>query len=282
MARMKFGLTTLALALCFASSAFAQMAPVPPKFSVPDINKRATLLVRPTVSDALLFGELDGKSIVVKVIVDASGNVESATAPVGFSVEARAAAEQAARESKFEPLVVKGKAERYTGTIQYAFAYEKMDWWAFGTMLESVHNFDNISVAPVAEKLTVRWAEEKVKLAEIDTYRDVNQRIKAIAWTIGHFRSKLTGRDQWLFSTAVAVHNVTFWPMAAERIERDALQSALTNIASFTKNAPPEIPQEFIDTLKHMSEYKVDMAMDERKLRQELVKLSAGLRDYPR
>lgn len=272
---------SLSLSLCVATAAIAQKVPEPPKFGVPDINKRATRLVKPSVSDALLFGELDG-TIVVKTVVDASGNVESATAPLGFSEEARAAAEFAARESKFEPLIVKGKAERYTGTLQYSFAYDKMDWWAFGTMLESVHNFDNISVAPVAEKLTVRWAEEKVKLAEIDTYRDVNQRIKALAWTIGHFRSKLTGRDQWLFSTAVAVRNVTFWPMAAERIERDALQSALANLASFTKNAPPEIPQEFIDILTQMAEYKVDMAMDERKLRQELVKLSVGLRNYPR
>jgi hypothetical protein len=141
-------ITTLVLVVCFAASAVAQTAPAPPKFGVPDINKRATLLVKPAVSDALLFGELDGKTIVVKTVVDASGNVESATAPIGFSEEARAAAELAARESKFEPLIVKGKAERYTGTLQYSFAYDKMDWWAFGTMLESVHNFDNISVAP--------------------------------------------------------------------------------------------------------------------------------------
>lgn len=272
----------LALVVCFAASASAQKAPTPPKFSVPDINKRAMLLVKPAVSDALLFEELDGKTIVVKVVVDAAGDVESATAPIGFSEEARTAAELAARESKFEPLVVKGKAERYTGTLQYSFAYDKMDWWAFGTMLESVHNFDNISVAPVAEKLTVRWAEEKVKLAEIDTYRDVNQRIKALAWTIGHFRSKLTGRDQWLFSAAVAVRNVTFWPMAAERIDRDALRSALANINTYTNNVPPEIPQEFVDILRQLSDYKVDMAMDERKLRQELVKLSVGLRNYPK
>ena len=279
---MKTILPTLVLAVCFATAAVAQKAPGPPAFSVADIHKRATLLVKPAVSDALLFDELDGKSIVVKLVVDASGSVESANATLGFSDEARAAAEQAARESKFEPLIVKGKPERYLGMLHYAFAYEKMDWFAFGTMLESVHNFDNLSVGPVAEKLTVRWAEEKVKIAEIDTYRDVNQRIKAIAWTIDHFRSKLSGKEQWLFNTAVAVRNATFWAMAAERIDRDALQAALINVATVTKSAPPEIPQEFLDSLKQMSEYKVDMTMDERKLRQELVKLSMGLRNYPR
>ena len=282
MARMRFSITTLAVALCFAAPVLAQVLADLPKFSVPDINKRATSLVKPAVSDALLLGELDGKSIVVKVIVDAAGNVESAAAPAGFPEGARAAAEQAAKESKFEPLLVDGKPERYTGMLHFSFAYEKMDWFAFGTMLASVHNFDNLSVAPVADKLTVRWAEEKVKLAEIDTYKDVNERIKALGWTIGHFKSKLTGRDQWLFTVAVAARNISFWPMAQERINREELQAALSALKPIVASAPPEIPREFVDALKRMSDYKVGPAMDERQLRQELMKLSMDLRNYPR
>lgn len=282
MARMKSSLLTLALGLCLAASTIAQKPAESPQFSVPDINKRATSLVKPAVPDALLFGELDGKSIVVKVIVDTAGNVEAATAPIAFSEEARAAAEQAAKESKFEPLIVKGKPERYTGTIQYAFAFDKMDWFAFGTMLASVHNFDNLSVAPVADKLTVRWAEEKVKLAEIDTYKDVNERIKAIGWTIGHFRSKLAGRDQWLFNVAVAARNISFWPMAQERINREELQAALTALKPIVNSAPADIPREFVEALKTMSEYKVDLEMEEQQLRQQLMKLSMDLRNYPR
>src|SRR5688572_17387615 len=145
MTRMRSSFVSFALALCLAAVAFAQKPTKPPEFSVPDINKRATSLVKPAVPDALLFGELDGRSIVVKVVVDSAGNVESAKATMEFSPEARGLAEQAAKDSKFEPLFVKGKPERYTGMLQYAFAYEKMDWWGFGTMLASVHNFDNLS-----------------------------------------------------------------------------------------------------------------------------------------
>lgn len=276
---MKFPLATLTVVLCFAAIAFAQSPTKPPGFSVPDINKRATSLVKPAVPDALLFGELDGRSIMVKVVVDAAGNVESAKATMEFSEEARGLAEQAARESKFEPFLVNGKPERHTGMLYYSFAYEKMDWWGFGTMLASVHNFDNLSVAPVVEKLTVRWAEEKVRLAEVDTYRDVNERIKALGWTIGHFRSKLTGKDQWLFNAAIAVRNVTFWTLAQEGTNREELQAALLAIKPIVESAPPEIPREFVGALKRLSEYKVDPAMEEEQLRRGLMRLALDLRN---
>jgi hypothetical protein len=281
-ARMRSNFVIFALVTCLTVSTFAQRPAEPPQFSVPDINKRAISLVKPAVSDALLFGELDGRSIVVKVVVDSSGNVESAKATMEFSEEARSLAEQAAKESKFEPLLVNAKPERHTGMLQYAFAYEKMDWWGFGTMLASVHNFDNLSVAPVVEKLTVRWAEEKVRLAEVDTYRDVNERIKALGWTIGHFRSKLTGKDQWLFNAAIAVRNVTFWTLAQEGTNREELQAALLAIKPIVESAPPEIPREFVGALKRLSEYKVDPAMEEEQLRRGLMRLALDLRNYPR
>lgn len=275
-------LISTAVAFFAAVAGVAQAPPEAPKYSVPDLQKRATLFIKPAVPDVLLMDELDGKTIVVRVLVDASGNVEVANATLGFSEQARLAAEQAARESKFEPLVVRGKAERYAGTLNYSFAYEKMDWWAFGTMLESVHNFDNISVAPVADKLTIRWAEEKSQLAAIDRVKDIDERIKTIASMIAHFRSKLTGRDRWLFSAAVAVRNVTFWPMAMEKIDRVALQNGLAAISTLTNDAPPAIPAEFVDAIRQMAAYKIDPTMDESKLRDEIMKFSMGLRNYPR
>ena len=272
----------IVIASVLATVAEAQTSSQPPRYNIPDLNKRATLLIRPAVSDQALFGELDGKTISLRVTVDADGNVESAQAPVNFSVEVRTAAETSAKESKFQPFVINGRTERYFGHLQYSFAYAKMDWFAFGTALESVHNFDNISVSPVAEKLTIRWAEEKLKLEAIDREKNIDDRIRSIAGMISHFRSKLEGREQWLFSTGVVVRNATFWGMVGGKIERNELQAALAKIASVTENVPPEIPKEFVDTLRQMSTYKVSSDTGERELRQEIMKLSMGLRNYPR
>lgn len=268
--------------LTFGPKAFAQDTPLP-RYSIPDLNKRAAVLISPIVSDEIIFGELDGTTISLRVVIDREGNVESVLAPASFSAEVRAAAEQAAKESKFQPLVVNGARERYFGHLQYSFAYQRMDWFAFGTGLKSVHNFDNISVGPVAAKLTVRWAEERAKLEAIDRVRDIDERIKTIASMIDHFRSKLTGREQWLFSAAVVVRNATFWSMVGgAKINRAELQSALERIASVTKNAPPDIPAEFVEALKRMSEYQVGLELGERELRQEVSRLAMSLRNYPR
>lgn len=280
--RMKNSLVSLALVLFLAAISAAQGREKPPKYNIPDLNKRATLFVKPSLPDSLLMEELDGKTIPVRIVVDRNGNAESVNVPIGYSELVRTAVEQAARDSKFEPYIIKGKAERYIGHLQYSFAYEKMDWFAFGTALESVHNFDNLSVSPVAAKLTVRWADEKAKLQAIDDLKDIDERIKTIASMIAHFRSKLSGKEQWLFSTAVVVRNATFWGMVGGRIDRAELQSALEKIAAVTENAPPEIPQEFVDALKLMSQYKVTPELSEQKLRQEIMKLSMNLRNYPK
>lgn len=281
---MKDILVPLALVILLAATASSQeqKQTKPPKFQIPDLNKRTTLFIKPSLPDSLLMEELDGKTISVKIVVDRDGNSESVSVPIGYSELVATAVEQAARDTKFEPFVIKGKAERYFGHLQYSFAYEKMDWFAFGTALESVHNFDNISVSPVAAKLTVRWADEKAKLEAIDKLKDIDQRIKTIASMIGHFRSKLSGKEQWLFSVGVVVRNATFWGMVGGKIERKELQPALEKVETVTGNAPPEIPQEFVDALKQMSKYKVDMAMGERELRQEITKLAMSLRNYPR
>lgn len=266
----------------FLSNTLAGQGRAPaPKYNIPDLNKRATLLVRPTLPDLVMMEELDGKTISVRIVVDQSGNALSARAPITYSPTVRLAAEQAALESKFEPLVVKGKAERYFGSLQYSFVYDRMDWFAFGTALESVHSFDNLSVAPVAARLTIRWAEEKTKLADIDTLKDVNERIKAIAGMIAHFKSKLGTRESWLFSAGVVVRNATFWSMVGGRIDRNELQTAIAKIVSITKNIPPDIPGEFVENLKSISGYKIDPEMSEEDLRKAIFELQMKVRNYP-
>ena len=99
---------------------------------------------------------------------------------------------------------------------------------------------------------------------------------------IGHFGLKLSGKDQWLFKTAVVVRKATFWGMVGGPIERESLRKALKDIERVTRDAPADIPQEFVENLKKISEFTFDPAIGERELRQELMKLSMFLRNYPR
>ena len=78
-------------------------------YSVPDINGRATLLIQPEIpSDVSL--KSDGNTLIVKVVVDANGNVVSAKCSMDCPKAAARPAEAAAMASKFRPLIIGGQA----------------------------------------------------------------------------------------------------------------------------------------------------------------------------
>ena len=95
------------------SSSFAK--PV----EVGDLNSKATSMPKPIVSEEMKRLKAKGK-ITVRVIVDENGKVVSATALSGVHV-LREAAETAAREATFKPLVQDGITVRFTGTLTYNF-----------------------------------------------------------------------------------------------------------------------------------------------------------------
>ncbi len=280
---MKRILICLALVLLISSTLCGQGAKERKRFRVPDINGRATLLVKPVYTDSEAVLEADGKTLGLKVVVDTNGNVISATCSTACPAGLRNALERAAMESKFSPLIVGGELVSYEGLLLYSIAVERMDWFKFGTALESVHNFDNISAAPVAAQLTNQWGEEKARLLAIDSEKDVNVRIRTIAEIIDHFKKKLDVKEGWIFSSAVAVRNITFWLQTDSAIDRAALQEGFARISKVAKTAPAEIPREFVDGLILVSEFKIDPEMSDRDLRKEIFKLSAStLRNYPR
>jgi len=280
---MKRILICLALVLLISSTLCGQGAKERKRFSVPEFNGRATLLVKPVYTDSEAVLEADGKTLGLKVFVDTNGNVISATCSTACPAGLRNALERAAMESKFSPLIVGGELVSYEGLLLYSIAIERMDWYKFGTALESVHNFDNISAAPVAAQLTSQWGEEKARLLAIDSEKDVNVRIRTIAEIIDHFKKKLDVKAGWIFSSAVAVRNITFWLQTDSAIDRTALQEGFARISNVAKTAPAEIPKEFVDGLILVSEFKIDPEMSDRDLRKEIFKLSSStLRNYPR
>lgn len=61
--------------------------------------------------------------VTVQATVDENGNVVSANAVSGHPI-LRASAEQAARQAKFSPTLLSGKAVKVSGVIVYDFAAE--------------------------------------------------------------------------------------------------------------------------------------------------------------
>ena len=83
------------------------------------LNAKATSLPKPVVTEEMKRLKAKGR-ITVRVIVDENGKVVSAQALNGIHV-LREAAETAARQATFEPMVKDGITVRVTGTLTYDF-----------------------------------------------------------------------------------------------------------------------------------------------------------------
>jgi len=84
-----------------------------------DLNSRAVSLPKPPMSEEAKRVKATGK-VQVKVIVDENGKVVSATA-LNNVAALREAAEVAARQAIFKPLVQDGITVRFTGILTYEF-----------------------------------------------------------------------------------------------------------------------------------------------------------------
>jgi protein TonB len=93
--------------------------PIPSIISGGVVNGKATSLVKPIYPPAAKEVRASG-AVNVQVTIDEAGNVISATALSGHPL-LRAAAEKAARESKFSPTVLSGQPVKVTGVIVYNF-----------------------------------------------------------------------------------------------------------------------------------------------------------------
>lgn len=92
---------------------------VPKVISGGVINGKATNLVKPSYPSAAKAVRASG-TVNVQIVIDENGNVISATAVSGHPL-LRAAAEQAARNSKFAPTMLAGQPVKVTGIIVYNF-----------------------------------------------------------------------------------------------------------------------------------------------------------------
>ena len=246
-------------------------------YSVPDINGRATLLVQPEIpSDVFL--KTDGKTLIVKVVVDANGNVVLAKCSLTCPKAAAGPAEVAAMASKFRPLIVGGRAVKYDGTLMYTIAVEKVNWYRFATALQSTFIFDNLSLGPVAAMLTNEFGGERTKLQDLDNGVELAVRWKTIEGVRDSIRRKLQGRDAWWFDLGFAMREVMSPFQSDKKLDLSEVQAAISNLAKFVESAPSDMPQLTVENLRTLSTYKIDRAMPPQEVRQAIFKLASGIR----
>jgi hypothetical protein len=241
-------------------------------YSVPDINGRATLLNKPVLSGEAMI-ENDGKTFTLKVVVDTDGNVISAKCSAACPSAVAASAEAAAMASKFRPLIVGGRAVRYDGILMYTIAVGRVNWYRFGAALYSTYIFDNISLGPVAAMLTSEFADERSRLHDLDKGVELAIRWKTIESVRDSIKGKLKGTDDWWFTLGIAIRKVSAPFQSNRKLDREELQKAISNLATFVETAPNDIPADLINNLKAASMYKIDPEMSNQALYQTVIKL---------
>lgn len=275
---MKRVLLSAIIALTASADALGQ-APVEKErvYSVPDLNGRAMLLVRPEIPGEVAVKE-DGNTLVVKVVVDANGDVVSAKCSRDCPRAAAGPAEEAATASKFRPLFINGRAVKYDGTLMYTLAVGKVNWYRFATALQSTYTFDNLSLGPVAAMLTNEFAGERGKLQDLDNGVEPPVRRETIEGVRDSIRGKLQGRDAWWFDLGFAMREVTSPFQSDKKLDLNEVQAAISNLAKFVESAPSDVPPATVEDLRTLSTYKIDPAMAPPKVHQAIFKLASRIK----
>jgi TonB family protein len=145
--------------------------PKPATISGGLLNGKATDLVKPKYPPEARSVRAEG-TVNVQVTLDEDGNVMSASAVSGHPL-LRAAAVQAARESKFSPTVLNGSPVKVTGVVVYKFSVSgstlsdggnPKSWFHVGSTLATLDGSPTLryfSADRIAAAIPADWTEER-------------------------------------------------------------------------------------------------------------------------
>ena len=257
----------------------AQTRPMPRPLA-PDLNKRAIKLVKPDFPDLALDAGMDSSQLTLKVVVNTSGVPISASCSTTCHPLLKQAAESAAMNSTFNPVIINGIAVEFEGILNYTYVVSKVDWARFGTALESVRQFKNISAGVCAAMLSDAYLDEKNKLIAIDANGGVTADVKRkIIYDVEiSIRSKLKGVPRWTFNTSIALRRITYHTVSVSEIDREDLVEAFGVLAQYAKAAPAEVSRELVENLTRVSEYKIPEGLTDKDLSKAIFELAKDIR----
>jgi TonB family protein len=262
----------LACGVSFGQASGAEGAPASQGRTVSGgvLNGKATNLVKPAYPAAARAVNASG-AVNVQVTIDESGNVISASAVSGHPL-LRAAAVNAARQSKFSPTYLEGQAVKITGVIVYNFVgdakpqyltEEKM-FVPFGVPLVltamKITDLDKDTkktFLSLADNAPPEFAEAGDLLRRMANARTKAERNRLIDELVTSFVTELEGTNVWLAELGQA------WGNAVSSSESIAKKNSSANRVKFTENVeimnrlldspPADISPDFVARVKAVS-----------------------------
>ncbi|MGI8639895.1 MAG: TonB family protein [Pyrinomonadaceae bacterium] len=165
---MKKQILSIISILLFGFSIVLAQTSEPKTISGGVVNGKARTLAKPAYPAAAKAVNASG-SVNVQVTIDENGDVVSASAVSGHPL-LRAAAEQAARESKFSPTLLQGQPVKVTGVIIYNFVADKANWFKVGydlTSLQFSPSLMFLNTNSIAEIFQADWSAEREQLKRL-------------------------------------------------------------------------------------------------------------------
>ena len=132
-----------------------------------NIKRKAIFLPKPAFPREALEAGADG-IVKVQVIIDAEGNVISATAISGHAL-LKNAAEETARKTKFKS-ADGGQSVTETGVLIYSFAIEKAGWVKIGydlSVIQKIPTLRPLNIPSIAKSFQPEWTNENEILARL-------------------------------------------------------------------------------------------------------------------
>lgn len=189
-------LSTLLFFAVVNTSAQDKKADVPKRISMGVVNGKAVSLPSPTYPPAAAAVNIRG-SVNVAVVIDTDGSVISATAVSGHPL-LRSASVEAAKSSKFSPVMLSGQPVQVSGVIIYNFSGAS-DWMSIG----SKFGFAEIKGLNSSIVLVKGFENEQEQLNSLAKDSTDNQKVQ-IPTIAALIKTKLSPLDLWKFEFGAA------------------------------------------------------------------------------
>lgn len=210
-------------------------------------------LVKPSFPSAARLNRASG-SVYVRVLIDEEGNVVEAKTTFGHPL-LRAAATNAARKSKFKPIIIGNSPVKVSGIIIYNFVPESFNWLEIGYTLQSRNTDSVYSMKNLVELLPFEFEAERQLLLLLNDEKENNDSI--ILSVKSTIEGKLTdkAKERWLFSIGSCLSKLEMSFQYKDEQQQTLFYELRFNVQNMPEGANPSLKkklQKLLTTLENV------------------------------
>ena len=237
------------------------------------VNGKAQHLAVPAYPAAARAVKAEG-AVNVQVVIDENGDVVSASSISGHPL-LRAAAEKAARESKFSQTLLQGQPVKVTGIIVYNFIgatnEEKLAIMGLGAFLSiygSTKQMEEISKEDISD--TPQFSAELLPLTQFPKDLSREKRIETVRKTASVIENKVSGADAWQFAFGKSFGKLILEIMKGEKsFNETQIKTDLLEMKNLLYTVPSDFPPDVLGKFKELTNFAdvPNLGSDENKSR---------------